>query len=424
MGRAEVVDRGVDYHGQRVGDEVQAPALVEPIRRSRRRPPLRAPPQAASREVMVPRLSLVICTLDEAEAIGSVLAMTVVALSGVDFEIIVVDDSVDERTATEVAAVQRREPRVRLIRRLDGEGLASAAICGWDAARGRVLGVMDGDGQHDPALLSKMLRALDGGEADIAVASRYMGDGESGLRGLRNGLSRCATRLTRPVLGVRAADPMSGFFVMTRAWFEQARPRLSGVGFKVLVDVILSGRRPPRLYETPTSLLARMGGRSKLDMRVCADLFALIAEKRTGGWLPARAFLFALVGASGVAVNLAATGAAHSAMPLERAQAAGIGVAMTSNFFLNNLLTFRDRRLRGAKMLGGLLAFYAACGAGALVNEAVVVLLASRGAYWPLASLLGAFSAMAINYQIVLRGAWREAGGKRRFRDPKLSKDA
>ncbi len=370
---------------------------------------------------MSPRLSLVICTLDEAEAIGSVLAATVDALGEVDFEIIVVDDSVDHRTAAAVAAMQRREPRIRLIRRLDGQGLASAAICGWEAARGRVLGVMDGDGQHDPSLLCKMLRSLESGCADIAVASRYMGDGESGLTGLRNGLSRFATRLTRPVLGVRAADPMSGFFLMTQAWFEQVRPRLSGVGFKVLMDVIVSGRRPPRLYETPTSLRARIGGRSKLDMRVCADLVALIAEKRTGGWLPARVFLFALVGASGVAVNLAATGLARTAAPLAWAQAAGIGVAMTSNFVLNNLLTFRDRRLRGAKMLGGLLAFYAACGIGAVVNEAVAVLLAARGAYWPLASLLGAFSAVVINYQIVLRGAWREVSRHGRSREPGLS---
>ena len=106
------------------------------------------------------------------------------------------------------------------------------------------------------------------------------------------------------MLGVRSTDPLSGLFVMTRNWFERARPRLSGVGFKILVDLLASGRRRPRIVEEKTALRTRHGGASKLDSRVIVELAALLLEKRTGGLVPARFGLFAAVGTTGLVVHL------------------------------------------------------------------------------------------------------------------------
>lgn len=200
---------------------------------------------AIERSFERPLLSVVVCTLDEAQSIGPVLDELREALAGIAHEVVVVDDSVDERTATVVLTHAATNERVRLLRRKGENGLASAAIDGWDVARGDVLAIMDGDGQHDPHLLPLMLDRLNGTSADMLVASRYAGEGPSGLKGRRHLVSRMGTLLTQVMLGVRSTDPLSGLFMVTRDWFKEARPNLSGVGFKILVDIMASGRCPP-----------------------------------------------------------------------------------------------------------------------------------------------------------------------------------
>ena len=381
----------------------------------RRLRPVRAGPSpaavggsSAAGPVEGPALSLVICTLDEHEAIAGVIAEASAALARIPHEIIVVDDSPDERTAHAVRACSIAWPQVRLIQRRGQGGLASAAIAGWSAARGRVLGVMDGDGQHDPGRLTELYDRLTVRGADVAVASRYLRVGASGLTGFRDRASRIATGLTHLALGVRVSDPLSGLFLMRRDWFDQVRPRLSGVGFKILVDVIASGRRPPRTVEAPTALRPRTGGVSKLDLRVVADLAALLLEKRTGGVISARLALFLAVGLTGVAVHLAALDAARlQGAPFWAAQAGAVMLAMTSNFWLNNALTFRSQRLKGLDAWRGLLSFYAACLLGAGLNEGVAVALRQLGGGWVLAALAGVAVGAFCNYALARRLTWK-----------------
>ncbi len=354
-----------------------------------------------------PELSVVICTLDEHEAIGSVLRALSVALAQVSHEILVVDDSRDERTAQAVIACARTQRTVRLLRRREGQGLASAAIAGWDGARGRCLAIMDGDGQHDPRLIAQLYAQLQEGRHDLAVASRYLDGAHSGLGGVRHAMSRGAVRLTQLLLGARLADPMSGCFAMTRAWYGQVRPRLSGLGFKILVDVVASGPRRPRVAQLPALLGARQGGQSKMDARVVVDLLTLLVEKRSRGWIPARMTLFFAVGLSGLALHLsllAALTAAH--WPFWAGQLLAIMAAMTSNFVLNNELTFRDRRLRGARLLSGLLMFYLACLGGSFLNEGLALALHALGAHWTLAAVAGSVAAALWNYHAAKRTAW------------------
>lgn len=350
-----------------------------------------------------------ICTLDEHEAIGGVLQGLSAALEGVDYEVLVVDDSRDERTAQAVLGRAAHDPAVRLLRRRDGRGLASAAIAGWDAARGRYLAVMDGDGQHDPGLIAALLAQLRGGARDVAVASRYLGGCGSGLGRVRHAMSRGATWLTLGMLGVRLADPMSGCFMMTRAWFAQVRPRLSGLGFKILVDVVASGDRRPRTAQLPARLGERHGGASKMDARVVFDLLSLLVEKRSHGWIPARMTQFFLVGVSGLGVHMAVVAALLAlAWPFWAAQMLAIMLAMTSNFLLNNVLTFRDKRLRGARLLSGLLMFYLACLGGGFINEAVALGGNALGLHWSLSAAFGALAAAFWNYHVSKRTAWSE----------------
>ncbi|MFT4254224.1 MAG: GtrA family protein, partial [Caulobacter sp.] len=302
-----------------------------------------------------------------------------------------------------------RRPTIRLLKREGVGGLASAAIAGWDAARGQTLAVMDGDGQHDPRLIGAMLRRMAQGEPDLVVASRYLDGAGSGLSGFRHAISRGGVNLAGLLLGLRLADPMSGCFLMSRDWYETVRPRLSGVGFKILVDVAASGPRRPAVAQIPTALLPRAGGESKLDLRVAFDLVGLLAEKRTNGVLSARLFQFLAVGASGLVVHLGVLGATQAAdMAFWTGQTLAILVAMTWNFGLNNVLTFRDKRLRGAALWRGLLSFYAACLGGALLNDLAGAGLDAVGAPWLAAGAGGALLGALWNYHASRRVTWRD----------------
>lgn len=359
---------------------------------------------------MTPDLSLVICTLNEAEAIGAVLRELDDHLTGVAAEIIVVDDSSDEATADAVRAFTPAHMTVRLLRRQDARGLASAAVEGWAIARGRLLGLMDGDGQHDPAVIARLIHALELDGADIAVASRYVPGAHTGLKGHRQALSVSGTVLAKQVTGVGTSDPMSGLFVFRRDWFEAARGRMNPVGYKVLLDLALSGGRAPKIVETPTALRQRLGGESKLDVRVLADLAAQLVEKSTGGLLSARFVLFGAVGASGVIVNVGVLSALTAlGETYWLAGMVSILAAMTSNFLLNNLLTFRDRRLSGHALFGGLMTFYLACAGGALINQVAGLALHRVGAPAAVAGLTGAMLSAVWNYASASRMAW---GGK------------
>ncbi|MBI1685433.1 glycosyltransferase [Caulobacter hibisci] len=372
------------------------------------RPARRAPSPAAA-DWNLPQVSVVICTLDEHEAIGGVLEALSADLADVFHEIIVVDDSADDRTARAVLDVAMRRPAIRLLKRDGVGGLASAAIAGWDSARGATLAVMDGDGQHDPRLIGAMLRKMAKGEPDLVVASRYLDGAGSGLSGVRHAISRGGVNLAGALLGLRLADPMSGCFLMTRDWYQAVRPRLSGVGFKILVDVVASGQRRPAAVQIPTALLPRAGGESKLDLRVAFDLIGLLAEKRTNGVLSARLFQFLAVGVSGLVVHLGVLGATQAAdMAFWSGQTIAILIAMSWNFALNNVLTFRDKRLRGAALWRGLLSFYAACLGGALINDLAGAGLNAIGASWALAGAGGAVLGALWNYHASRRVTWRD----------------
>ncbi|MDB5451701.1 MAG: glycosyl transferase family 2, partial [Caulobacteraceae bacterium] len=272
------------------------------------------------------------------------------------------------------------------------------------AARGQRLAICDGDGQHDLQQLPRLLALMDEG-AELAAASRYI-DGETGLTGARDTMSRLATRATTSLLIGGLTDPMSGFFVMSRAAYEAARPRLSGVGFKILVDVVASSPRRLTLREAPAVLRAREHGTSKLDLRVIADLGALLVEKKTNGLIPVRLAMFGAVGVSGVAVHMATLSLLHLAGPFALAQAGAILVAMSWNFWINNILTFRDVRLKGAAMWKGLLSFYVACLGGGLISEGLATLLHNEGFGWMAAGASGALAAGLWNYYASRRATW------------------
>src|SRR5580658_7015454 len=294
----------------------------------------------------------------------------IAALTGIAWEVVFVDDDSPDGTAAEARRLGRLDNRVRCIRRIGRRGLSSAVVEGALASSALFVAVMDGDLQHDETRLPVMLAALRSGQYDLAVASRHVAGGDAaGLASRwRHMLSDTGARLAQRFLPVKLSDPMSGFFMLPRALFEQLAPALTAQGFKILLDLVLSAEAPLRMIEVPAEFRKRLAGESKLDVLVLTQFAGLLVDKALGGLLPLRFVSFAAVGLLGVVVNLLVLIAGRDELGLSfgMAQLAGTLVAMVFNFQLNNQITYRDQRLRGPRLWRGLLLFLVVCGIGAV----------------------------------------------------------
>jgi dolichol-phosphate mannosyltransferase len=363
----------------------------------------------------MPELSVVVPAFRERENIPALLQALEQALAGLDWEtIIVVDDAYD---GSEVLVRDRaqHDRRVRCLHRIGRRGLASACIEGMLASSAPYVVVIDADLQHDETLVPQLLDAARREQVDIAVASRYMAGGSTGeLAARRVRLSRVASALSR-TLCKGLTDPMSGFFVVRRTFLDRVVRKLYGRGFKILLDLIAAARGDVSIVELPYRMRSRAHGESKLSGRVVAEFFMLLAYHLTGRLLPARFFLFAAVGVTGVGVHLCVLWPLFAvSQQFLLSQGIATWAAMTSNFFLNNVFTYGDQRLRGRAMWRGLLTFYAACGIGALINLAMAEwLFVKTLPYW-LAGLGGALIAALWNFFMTASVTWGGAAAARR----------
>jgi len=354
-------------------------------------------------------LAVVLPTYNERGNIAEAIARVGRVLDGVDWEVIVVDDDSPDGTAALAKEIADANPRVRCIRRVGRRGLAGACIEGMLASAAPIVAVMDADLQHDEALLPAMLDAVRSGDADIAVASRFAaGSATDGLSAQRRTVSTLANGLARLLLRVRLTDPMSGFFMLRRDAVEAVADQLSTQGFKILLDIVVSMKRRPRIAEFGYVFRERGAGESKLDALVVFEFVGLIVSKLLGGLVSVRFVLFALVGLSGVVVHLACLrGLLATGLGIGAAQAGATFVAMTTNFFLNNHLTYRDRRLQGWRALRGLVSFYAVCGIGVLANVGVAEWVYGMDHVWWVAGLAGALLGAVWNYGASAVVTWR-----------------
>src|SRR6266436_8849587 len=356
----------------------------------------------------VPELSVVVPAFRERENIPALLRALEQALAGLDWETIVVVDDAFDGTEDLVRERAQRDPRVRCIQRIGRRGLSTAVIEGMLASSAPYLAVIDADLQHDEKLLPRMLATLKLDGLDIVVGSRYVAGGATGDwdKG-RAVMSSIATRLARLVVAAEIADPMSGFFMLRRRAFERTARRLSGNGFKILLDLFASAPTPYRFRELPYVFRQRIHGESKLDSLVIWEYLMLLLDKRVGRWVPVRFVLFAAIGGSGVIVHLVALRLALICLNFPLAQAVGTVCAMTTNFLLNNMLTYRDQRLYGVKLINGLLSFYAVCSIGAVANVGIASAVFGEHYSWWISGLAGSAVGVVWNYAASSVFTWR-----------------
>jgi dolichol-phosphate mannosyltransferase len=223
------------------------------------------------------KASLVVPTYNESENIMALLELVLEAMKGRDFEIIVVDDNSPDLTWTLVERFSAGRPNVSLVRRREERGLSSAVITGFDKATGGVLCVMDADLSHDPALLPKLVDAVEAG-ADAAIGSRRVpGGGADHWPWYRRAASDAATRLARWWLGVDLSDPMSGYFAVRREVYERVRGRMKPKGYKILLELVCRAA-PLKMVELPFVFKDRQQGISKVSPKVAREFLLSLWE--------------------------------------------------------------------------------------------------------------------------------------------------
>ncbi|WP_047307217.1 glycosyltransferase [Rhodopseudomonas palustris] len=357
------------------------------------------------------QLSVVVPTFNERDNVEVLFRKLEAALVGVAWEVIYVDDNSPDGTWQVVRDMARRDPRVRCIRRIGRRGLSGACIEGILASGAPFAAVMDADLQHDETQLAKMLSLLESNAADLVIGSRYVEGGSAdSFNKQRAGISALATQVAQKALKIDVADPMSGFFMIRRDRFEQFAPELSTQGFKILLDVIATARGSLRIVEVPFTFGSRLHGESKLDSMVALDFLGLVLAKFSHDVLSLRFILFALVGSTGVVVHFVTLYVVLKLFEQPFAEAQGIAalVAMTSNFILNNFLTYRDQRLKGFAILRGLLLFYLVCSVGLLANVGVAFAVYNEHITWWLAGAAGALMGVVWNYAMSGLFVWRK----------------
>ncbi len=357
-----------------------------------------------------PELSIVVPTFNERANIPILVERLSRLLVACDWEVVFVDDNSPDGTAAAARTIGETDSRVRCIRRIGRRGLAGACLEGMLSSQARYVAVMDADLQHDESVLVGMLDCLRGGRADLAVASRYLyGGSAAGLSKQRSRVSRWSNTLVRLLLGIDLTDPMSGHFMIRRDVFETLAPGLSSQGFKILLDILATGRGRVRTVELPSTFRERQHGESKLDSKIALDFAALVTAKLTKDAISARFILFCLVGLTGIAVHLILLSALlAAALSFGAAQALATVGAIAWNFVLNNLFTYRDQRLTGWRFVAGLVWFQVICAIGAISNVGIATWIYDYDSVWWIAGLGGAVIGTVWNFVVSAAFVWRQ----------------
>jgi dolichol-phosphate mannosyltransferase len=365
-------------------------------------------------------LSVIVPTFNEAPNIVELLTRLTRLLDepfGDRYEIIVVDDDSPDRTWELAERLTGRCPGLRVLRRATEHGLSTAVIRGWQAARGEVLCVIDADLQHPPDI-TLALHAVIASGADMAVASRHLaGGGVSDWSVFRRIISRTAQLIGLVILpGVvgRVSDPLSGYFMIRRSAIEGVE--LNPLGYKILIEVLARGKFP-WIGEVPYIFHERAHGGSKATARVYVDYLRHLLRLRLAT-LPINRFVrFAVVGLSGVMVDMGLlyllSDPSTLGWGLTRSKLIAAEMAILNNFIWNDTWTFRDlaAQQRGFRQrLRRLGKFQLICLAGVAINTILLNLqfnLLGMNRY--VANAVAILAVTGWNFWLNLKLSWRIA---------------
>jgi dolichol-phosphate mannosyltransferase len=354
-------------------------------------------------------ISIIIPTYKEHDNIVPLIERVARAMTGRNYEIVFVDDNSRDGTVEIVERLAAKYP-VRILVRKNERGLASAVVYGIKHTEGKWVVVMDADLQHPPEVLPALIKKTEEG-AEIVIGSRYVpGGGCEGWSRTRKIISAGAGALAHIFLPPtrKVKDPMSGFFAFKRGIVDP--DKLNPIGYKILLEILMENKSQ-NVSEVPFTFVSRSAGESKLNARQQLDYLKHIFDlmRRKGELL--RFIKFCLVGASGTGVNFGIFALLTRLGGMKESDFLALAIAteaaIITNFVLNDIFTFRDRRVSG-NFLVRLLKFNLICVAGAGIQAGIYALLYhGLGVYDLVSYLIGIIVAMLWNYLLNTFFTWR-----------------
>ncbi len=348
-----------------------------------------------------PVVSVVVPTYNERENIDELLSRIHTSLNEVDYEVVVVDDNSPDGTAERVIELSSKYP-VKLVRRAGKLGLSSAILDGVKVCSGDYVVVMDADLQHPPEVIKELLR--NASRCDIVIASRYVRGGcIVGFPLIRRVISLGATYMARILVPQARSikDPLSGFFLIRKELIEETEIAVPS-GYKILLEII-SQHDNLKICEVPYVFQSRVRGESKLSKK---EILSYVKQLLV---IMPDYYKFAVVGTSGVLVNLGVVWLLSYVLSLPHfiASIIGIETSLTNNFIWNDLWTFRKRR--SGKRWWRFLKYHASTAVGTLAQYVV-----SQLAYYLLikesliSQALGILVGFIANYLISKKYVWTQ----------------
>ncbi len=345
------------------------------------------------------QLSIIVPTKNEEHNIELLINKLFNVCSNIHFEIIFVDDSSDN-TCKVIQKFQNQYDNIQLIHRDNATGLSSAVIVGMGNVNSDYICVMDADLQHDEAIIPTMLNIAEIDKKNIVIATRYNQAGNlSAFSPIRKCISYIATQLAEFLLPIKVSDPMSGFFLIHREVYLSARDKLSGIGFKILLDLIFSSDIKLHYSEVSYKFGKREFGKSKLNFEVILDYLLLLIYHKLHIHIPKTYIYFAICGAIGAIIHYITfmIQFLYFDLPIFNAHVVSAFMAILVNYNLNNFITFKKKR--GVKSPAkSFIAFLIISLFGILISGSITEKLYNLSGLWLLASVFGVIMASVWNY--------------------------
>jgi len=308
-------------------------------------------------------ISIILPTLNEIRSISNLINSLLKLSIQYNVEMIVVDDDSSDGTGNLIREFSQKDKRIRLIYRIGRKGLSSAIKEGCLSASGEIIVIMDTDGQHDVKDISKAIDKLIKDKKDLISGSRFLEKScINGLSMMRERGSSIANNLARFSLSGKykhLTDYMTGFIVFRRNKIMPYVQKVDVNGFKFLYELLAVSKNKLNCDETPLNFKERKYGSSKLDISILWEFLISLVHTSIGRIIPRRAISFGLVGSTGVLIQLLITYSSiwFFNIDFENALPAAVVIAATSNYLINNFLTFRISRLKNRALIIGLIKF-------------------------------------------------------------------
>ena len=224
------------------------------------------------------KFSIVIPVYNESKNLPLLISQIYKVLKNHTFELIIIDDNSSDGTFEVLNKIKKKN--FRFFIRKKRRDLSRSCVLGFDKSKYKNILVMDGDLQHQPKDIKKLLKIFQLKKAHIVIGSRELKKRKKhNLSFMRLSASRILIFIVNILLGNKTSDPMSGFFIFKKEIFITNKYKLFNKGYKILMDLIYLDEKYQKIYDVKINFANRKKGESKMNMKILLSLIYMILYK-------------------------------------------------------------------------------------------------------------------------------------------------